>query len=110
MVKWIMKAITSGLAHIHANGVVHRDLKLENVLIDEDKKVIKIIDFGLSKKTAQSHESGLLIGTMDYIAPEIFYKRGSPNAYAPPCDMWALGLIGYKLFSGINPMSRNDRE
>ena len=105
-VRWIMYALCSGCNHIHANGIVHRDLKPQNILIDDTTKMLKIIDFGLAKKTKGDHEAGLLIGTLDFIAPEIFQTRGDPRAYAPPCDMWALGIIMYQLFSGRNLFKR----
>jgi len=48
-VRWIIKAIFSGLSHIHRMGVTHRDLKPQNILIDDEKKALKIIDFGTAK-------------------------------------------------------------
>ena len=54
-----MKAIMRGLAHVHGNGITHRDLKPENVLIDSEKRILKIIDFGLAKKENKKSEHGL---------------------------------------------------
>ena len=72
MIRWVMYGIMSGLSHIHGNGITHRDLKPQNILIDQEKQVLKIIDFGLSKKNSEAHEAGLMIGTVDYITPEVF--------------------------------------
>ena len=105
-VQWIMRALCSGLNHIHSNGVVHRDIKLANILVDSKQEQLKIIDFGMAKKMNSNQEGGLLIGTIEYVSPEIFRTRGAPRAYAPPCDMWAVGIIMYQLFTGLNPFKK----
>jgi len=110
MVRWMAKSICSGLAHIHANGIVHRDLKPQNILIDAEKRCVKIIDFGLAKIANVAHKAGLLIGTLDYIAPEIISSKGDPKAYAAPCDMWALGIMMYLLFSGKALMKQKEQK
>ena len=109
MIRWIMRQVCEGIQHIHANGIVHRDLKPPNILIDAEKRCVKIIDFGLAKINSINHKSGLLIGTLDYIAPEIITTRGKPSAYAPPCDIWALGIMMFLLFSGKSLMKRNEQ-
>ena len=100
-VRCIIKSIFDGLSHIHSMGVTHRDLKPENILIDNDKKALKIIDFGLAKETSSALEKN---GSFEYLAPEIFYTNGNPDAYAPPVDVWAAGLICYQLIAGYNLM------
>ena len=77
-------------------------------MIDAESKCVKIIDFGLAKIADKGHKAGLLIGTLDYIAPEIITSRGDPATYAAPCDMWALGIMMYLLFSGKALMKRDD--
>ena len=101
-----MRSLCSGCQHIHENGIVHRDLKPPNILVDAEKRCVKIIDFGLARKSDEDHKNGLLIGTLDYIAPEIINTRGNAQAYAPPCDMWALGILMYLLLSGKSIMKR----
>lgn len=64
----------------------------------------------MAKKASEDHEAGLLVGTLDYIAPEIFLTRGDPRAYAAPCDMWALGIMMYQLFTGRNLVKRSNND
>jgi serine/threonine protein kinase len=105
-VKWIIRALFRGLSHIHANGIVHRDLKPANILIDTDKHLVKIIDFGLSKRTVSDQVSHTLIGTLEYIAPEVFDSDEEDDPYDAPCDVWAAGLICFQLLAGKNPMKK----
>ena len=105
-VKWIMRDLFKGLTHIHANGIVHRDLKPANILIDTDKHLVKIIDFGLSKRTVSDQVTHSLIGTLEFIAPEVFDSDEEDDPYDAPCDIWAAGLICFQLLAGKNPMKK----
>lgn len=87
-----MYMMLNGLHHIHSNRVVHRDLKPENCLIDQDFR-LKIIDFGLSKRTSKREHGNVMMGTPDYLAPEIYAKNGAVDVYKPPVDCWAAGII-----------------
>ena len=86
------------LEHLHKNGVVYRDLKPENVLINYDG-YIKIADFGLSKIKLEQHDAFTICGTPEYLAPEIIQKKG----YGKPVDWWTLGSIIYEMLVGIPP-------
>ena len=106
--KFIFKQIILGLKYIHSRGVVHRDIKLDNILIDINSN-IKICDFGVSKKFASSQDIAknkryeLLTdqcGTPAYIAPEIFKGNGYE---APPVDIWSAGVVLYAMLSGTVP-------
>ena len=99
-----MRAVLKGLSHIHARNIVHRDLKPRNILIDKEREVLKIIDFGLAKKADSAQEEGYVIGTLDFVAPEIYKMGASKESYKAPCDIWAAGLICYNLLAGYNPM------
>ena len=94
-----MKQILSALAYCHANKIVHRDMKPENLLMatsDKDAKV-KVIDFGTSKIFSEEKMTGL-IGTPFYIAPEVL-----KYSYTEKCDIWSCGVILYVLLSGTQP-------
>ena len=123
----IFYQIMSGVAYIHGIGIVHRDLKLENVLFstEDPNSPIKIIDFGFSVLMGKNNEvnkekesenqdpkkGGLKrlkskVGTLYYISPEII--KGN---YDEKCDIWACGVILYILLAGYPPFTGNtDKE
>jgi serine/threonine protein kinase len=78
------------LAHVHALGVVYRDLKPENVLLDA-RGHVRLTDFGLSKEGVTLHAKGAhsFCGTPEYLAPEILARRGHGRAV----DWWSLGAL-----------------
>lgn len=78
-----------GIQYLHAAHVVHRDLKLENLLLvtPGDITNIKIADFGLAKQTPNSQLS-TICGTPQYVAPEVIRGSGKRTVYGPECDMW----------------------
>ncbi|RLK49669.1 Stk1 family PASTA domain-containing Ser/Thr kinase [Microbacterium telephonicum] len=95
----IMDAVLSGLAAAHRAGIVHRDVKPENVLLAEDGR-IKIGDFGLARATTANTASGqMLMGTIAYLAPELV-TRGTADARS---DIYALGIMLYEMLAGEQP-------
>ncbi|MHC4930576.1 MAG: serine/threonine-protein kinase [Planctomycetota bacterium] len=90
-VVYIVSQILSGLRHVHERGVIHRDLKPWNVLVD-DLGNCKIVDFGLAKiPDSNLTDVDELFGSQDYIAPELYY-RGAREA-TPAADLYAVGRI-----------------
>ena len=95
----IMKQVFSALEYLHGIGIVHRDLKLENMLLNDKKTLdVKVADFGLSKLySGQALQTAC--GTPFYVAPDILLGTG----YGPEVDMWACGVLLYILLSGRLP-------
>jgi len=95
----IMDATLSGLAAAHRAGIVHRDVKPENILLAEDGR-IKIGDFGLARATTANTATGAqLLGTIAYLAPELV-TRGTADARS---DIYALGIMLYEMLTGEQP-------
>lgn len=95
----IMDAILSGLSAAHRAGIIHRDVKPENVLLAEDGR-IKIGDFGLARATTANTATGAqLLGTIAYLAPELV-TRGTADARS---DIYALGIMLYEMLVGEQP-------
>lgn len=93
----LLARVCDALAHAHANGVVHRDLKPDNVLVTADGRP-KVIDFGIARMDA-TPEAGGVVGTPAYMAPEQLLGA----AYDHRVDIHALGLLGYGLLAGALP-------
>lgn len=93
--KKIIRQILHSVKVMHEIGIVHRDLKLENIMITklDNRDEIRIIDFGLSTSVTKQKLTSF-VGTPHYMAPEII--KGS---YDEKCDVWSLGVITYLLFS-----------
>lgn len=116
------KQILEGLHYLHQAGVVHRDLKLDNILVKGDHEYgeVKIADFGLSA-LVQLNEKGYdrslsskrksftglqeMWGTAPYFAPELIDR-----AYGPQADMWSAGCILYNMVTGAHPFNQQDEE
>lgn len=92
----ILKKIVIALHFASLFGIVHRDIKLENVMIDESGSV-KLIDWELSTKNAYSRQK---VGTLGYLAPEVFFGK---SCLCKPMDMWCLGVTIFSLYFGKRP-------
>ena len=98
--KIIFKQLIEGLKYIHKKHFVHRDIKLDNILIDLTN-TIKICDFGVSKHFDDKNEIMFdHCGTPAYIAPEIFEHTGYKG---PACDIWSAGVTLYYMLAGEQP-------
>jgi hypothetical protein len=98
----VVAQVAAGLAAAHASGVVHRDIKPGNLLV-ERSGVVKITDFGIAYAlgSAPLTHAGTLIGTPAYLAPE----RVSGQAAGPPSDLYSLGMVAYECLTGSLPFT-----
>ncbi|KAH7491168.1 hypothetical protein KRP22_011313 [Phytophthora ramorum] len=99
--------ITLAIEYVHNLDVIYRDLKPENVLLDENGH-IRLTDFGLSKEGIQDDFSGAnsFCGTPEYLAPEILNRSGHGRAV----DWWSLGALLYEMLTGLPPFYCRDRD
>ncbi|KXJ29369.1 ribosomal protein S6 kinase-related protein [Exaiptasia diaphana] len=98
LVRLYISELALTLDFLHKCGVVYRDLKLENVLLDKQGH-IKIIDFGLSKLMSRNEKTNTICGTLQFMAPEVL--KGEKYDYS--VDWWALGIVMYVLLVGKYP-------
>jgi len=110
----VLRGVCAALTAAHDNGLVHRDLKPENIFLQSHgaQTVPKVLDFGLAKAFARhgalapiappGTSAGLLVGTLDYMAPE----QVAGDEVQPAWDIWALAVIAYEMFTGGHPFHR----
>ncbi|XP_034430179.1 myosin light chain kinase, smooth muscle-like [Hippoglossus hippoglossus] len=107
VIKYMLQII-DGVNFIHKQGIVHLDLKPENIMcVNKTGSKIKLIDFGLARRLENAGTLKVLFGTPEFVAPEVI----NYEAISYPTDMWSIGVICYILLSGLSPfMGDNDNE
>jgi len=101
----IIRQLLDALVYLHARGIVHRDLKLENLLLaKKGQLIVKLADFGLSRLFKPGGQMFTACGTPFYVAPDILLATDE-TGYGPAVDMWAVGVLLYILLSGRLPFS-----
>ena len=124
IVQYLMRQIVSGIYYLHQNRIIHRDLKLDNILVtfpnENDKQnsnmlsaVVKIIDFGFATKLKQNHDlTNTVLGTPANMEPHLIknMEKHQPNlkGYNEKVDIWSLGTLCYEMLVGRLTFSGNN--
>lgn len=107
----LIEKMLSAVLYCHHHGVVHRDIKLDNMLYEDEREdaELKLIDFGFASEVEPGHETMTdQLGTPSYMAPELWASR--ETSYDSSVDMWALGAVAYMLLSGTRPFHSDDKK
>ncbi|CEJ00327.1 Putative CAMK/CAMKL/PASK protein kinase [Rhizopus microsporus] len=103
-IRHIFYQIAKAVKHLHSHKIVHRDIKDENVILDQDGTV-HLIDFGCATYYKEGRKFDTFTGTLEYCAPEVL--KGKPYA-GPPQDIWASGVLLFTLIYRENPFYNID--
>ena len=99
----LLLQLSACLDHMHSLNIVHRDIKLENILfLDEARKIVRVIDFGFSTRCAPDRRLRLFCGTPSYMAPEIVRRT---EYRGKPIDLWSFGVVAYACLGGHFPFA-----
>ncbi|CCF55580.1 hypothetical protein KAFR_0A01420 [Kazachstania africana CBS 2517] len=103
MIRHLTIQVLRGLSYLHSRGILHRDMKADNLLLDQDG-VCKISDFGISRKSNDiySNSDMTMRGTVFWMAPEMVDTK---QGYSAKVDIWSLGCVVLEMFAGKRPWS-----
>jgi mitogen-activated protein kinase kinase kinase len=108
VVSALTRQMLCGLAYLHNEGILHRDLKADNILLDLDG-TCKISDFGISKKSDDIYGNDItnsMQGSVFWMAPEVIRSQG--QGYSAKVDIWSLGCVVLEMFAGRRPWSKEE--
>lgn len=109
---YLMKQIFNGVIQQHAKKIIHRDLKLENILLNKENEDYTAIigDLGFAKKfDSSSMDTTSVCGTINYMAPEIMNKKGN-ETYNSKVDLWSIGVIFYRMLFDKDPFDKQNQD
>ncbi|XP_014483184.1 PREDICTED: inhibitor of nuclear factor kappa-B kinase subunit beta-like isoform X2 [Dinoponera quadriceps] len=97
----VMTEVSSAVEYLHSQNITHRDLKPENIVLQDENNVLlyKLIDLGYAKELGEASLSASLVGTLNYVAPELLWQK----KYSCSVDYWSLGILFYEVVTGIRP-------
>ena len=101
--RFYIACVVEAFEYIHKRGIIYRDLKPENLLMDSNG-YIKIVDFGFAKKIPAGTKTWTFCGTPEYVPPEIILNKGHDSS----ADYWSLGILIYELMAGNPPFTSSD--
>ncbi|KAM9174625.1 serine/threonine-protein kinase 17A-like [Mergus octosetaceus] len=104
----LLRQILSGVAFLHCHGIVHLDLKPQNILLTRSSPLgdIRIVDFGLSRQVDAVQEVREILGTPEYVAPEVL----SYEPISTATDMWSVGVLTYVMLTGESPFLGDSKQ
>jgi mitogen-activated protein kinase kinase kinase len=108
VVRSVTRQTLEGLVYLHAGGILHRNLKADNILLDLDG-TCKISGFGISKKSDNIYGNDItnsMQGSVFWMAPEVVRSQG--QGYSAKVDIWSLGCVVLEMFAGRRPWSREE--
>ena len=108
VVSSLTRQVLAGLAYLHGQGILHRDLKADNILLDQDG-TCKISDFGISKRSDNIYGNDATFsmqGSVFWMAPEVIQSQG--KGYSAKVDIWSLGCVVLEMFAGRRPWAKEE--
>ncbi|CAH1794635.1 unnamed protein product [Owenia fusiformis] len=101
--RFYVACVVEAFQYLHNHGIIYRDLKPENLLLN-NQGYVKLVDFGFAKKIGAGRKTWTFCGTPEYVAPEIILNKGHDHA----ADYWSLGILMFELLTGSPPFSGAD--